>query len=171
MTYLETMQENYANVKAGVDATALQIAEQRTKRLALLSRQNEAESQIRALEQDITTALMGGGNVSAITGKIAALTSEVTACRSLAQKLHEQIETAERNAVIGYGLLESANNGMLNAEYREIAQTYGDGIKALLPLLYRMQEISPQIGAGFNIGQGWVIDPRDPIVGNVRIAI
>lgn len=171
MTHLETMQDHYVKAKAGVDATALQIAEQRTQRMALLSRQNEAENQIRSSEKNITATLMSGGDVSAITGKLAALTSEVTACRSLAQKLHEQIETAERNAVIGYSLLESANSGMLSAEYQELAQAYGDGIKALLPLIYRMLQISPQIGAGLNVGQGWVIDPRDPIVGNIRIAL
>lgn len=171
VTALEKAKANFSEVQRNVDELASEMAQLRVKRAALADRGIAADRQITELELTVSSTLMQGGDVTQITGQIAALIAEVSSCRSVVAQLDTKIAEADKMLTMRHNTLSRAEHQMTEAEYQELVQKWGEHVKAGLPTFDRMVECARHLGIGLVPGMGWVIDRRVPQVGNLQISL
>lgn len=167
MTNLELMQSKFDETKKSVDSLQAEIEGLQAQRTALIDRGMATGGEIETLEAEISKTLMTGGDIGALGMTLAALKAEAGACLTVGAQLDAKIADAQQALAIRHNNINRASSQLLQAEYAETVQAYGEGIKALLPLVNRLLEIAPLIGTSLTPGQGWLINPRTRYVGNV----
>lgn len=158
-------ESRFENAQKDADLLAEQVANIRTARIHLLERADKADRDVRQAEDEMRLALMNGKPVGDIPTRIASLTSEAAASRSMSERLNTQIIEAETQLRGRYASVENARKARDAAKFSDLARAWCEHLRDAMPVYDAMKEAAVSAGVSINEGMGWAVQRNVPQIG------